>query len=358
MKKTLALLLLFALQATWMNPSAQAQDSQTDARLRTWLKRYPEADENKDGILTKAEAAAYRETLQTSRKDAGTKTHAGPEPTYAEVSYGPHERHVFDLWLPEGAAESGRALPLVLYFHGGGFVAGSKEKLDPTPYLKAGFAAASANYRFVDGKETLGLAPLRDGARVVQFLRLHAASYHIDPDRIALSGSSAGAVIAMWTGYHDDLANPGSEDPVERASSRVLCLVPMSGPTNLDPVWIRANMGGPHVVHNTLPLFFGVHDDNYAEGPVRDLIRECSPISHVSPDDPPSLLLYGGTLGEMPLPPDTDTGTLIHHPYFGKVLKEKMDAAGVECGFQHGTGDRAAIFDFLNRHFETAPKEH
>ena len=56
--------------------------------------------------------------------------------------------------------------------------------------------------------------PCATAPRVVQFLRFKATELGIDPARIAASGSSAGAGIALWVGFHDDLADPKSADPV------------------------------------------------------------------------------------------------------------------------------------------------
>src|SRR5439155_25441261 len=97
-----------------------------------------------------------------------------------------------------------------------------------------------------------------DAARVVQFVRSKAEEWHIDPDRIALTGSSAGAVISMWIAYHDDMDRADATDPVERFSTRVTCIIPISGPTTLDPKLILKRVGGPPSIHPALPPFFNV----------------------------------------------------------------------------------------------------
>ena len=95
---------------------AFAQASAISAeQLKAWLRQYPEADANRDGILSEEEAHAY----QAQKLAAASKA---PPPTLEHVSYGPHPRHVFDLWQAPG----GQPAPLVLYFHGGGFVSGDK----------------------------------------------------------------------------------------------------------------------------------------------------------------------------------------------------------------------------------------
>ncbi|MHC4917446.1 MAG: alpha/beta hydrolase, partial [Planctomycetota bacterium] len=51
------------------------------------------------------------------------KKPAGAAPDFADVSYGPHESNVLDLWL----AKSDRPAPLLVFFHGGGFHSGDKK---------------------------------------------------------------------------------------------------------------------------------------------------------------------------------------------------------------------------------------
>lgn len=319
-----------------------AQESQPSRaqQLARWLERFPAADTDGDGRLTEAEAAQYRRKLQAQRR------RQRPAPSEADVKYGPHARNVLDLWQPEGA--DGPA-PLLVYFHGGGFVAGDKSSFDPTPFLEDGMAVVSANYRFVDGRNTLSPAPMHDAARVIQFLRQHAQRWNLDPDRIGVSGGSAGAVIAMWLGYHDDLADPDSDDPVSRQSTRVTCIAPLNGPANLDPRWITQTMGGPPHVHGSFPKMFGVGAEELAQHPNLKLVLESSPIEHVSAGDAPSLLIYTGSLAGIPLPASASTGVLIHHAYFGKALKKRLDAAGVACDFHHSTDPRQNGYKLMRR---------
>lgn len=337
--------------------SAQFLAAQTDARqaqqLKAWLKRYPEADADKDGILTLEEAKSYRDTVLKKQREQtrGQK----PRPTQADVKYGPHERNVFDLWTPETPPDSNAGFPVFVYFHGGGFVAGDKSGFDPSPYLDAGLAVVSGNYRFVDGANTLSPAPLLDASRVIQFLRTKSDEWKLDTDRICVSGSSAGAVITLWIGYHDDLANPDSEDPVARQSTRVKCIMPTNGPTNLDPQWINENMGGPPHVHGSFPRMFGVPTSQSDRPEVAARIKESSPIEHLTSDDPPTLSIYSGTLEGIPLPATASTGVLIHHPYFGKVLKDQLDQLKIPNEF-HASFDprkpaqQKVIFEWLDKY--------
>ena len=56
-------------------------------------------------------------------------------------------------------------------------------------------------------------APLEDAARALQFVRSKAAQWNLDKQRIGASGGSAGACSALWLAFHDDMADPNSQDP-------------------------------------------------------------------------------------------------------------------------------------------------
>lgn len=141
-----------------------------------------------------------------------------PAPDYADVPYGPHPRNVLDLWK----AKSDRPTPVVVHIHGGGFTQGDKSTVGPVLVrycLSKGISVASINYRY----STIAPfpAPMLDGARAIQFLRMKAKEWNLDPKAFAATGGSAGAGISLWVGFHDDLADPSNADPVLRESTRL-----------------------------------------------------------------------------------------------------------------------------------------
>ena len=201
-----------------------------DERLQALLERYPDADTNKDGVLTMEEARAHAKEIRRKMhgqagavNDDGLPQSAAPDgnrppPTHADVSYGAHERNKLDLWL----AKSDAPTPLVVYIHGGGFVNGSKAGASPAMIrgcLDAGVSYMAINYRFRDSAPIQDI--LRDGALSVQFVRSKAKEYNLDPERIASYGGSAGAGTSLWLAFHPDLADPKNADPVLRQSSRL-----------------------------------------------------------------------------------------------------------------------------------------
>jgi len=247
-------------------------------------------------------------------------------PTHANVSYGPHERNVLDFWQAKGNGPR----PLLVFIHGGGWTSGDKAQKAATlkPYLDQGVSCASINYRLT-GQAALP-APVHDAARAIQFLRSKAADWNIRPDRIALTGGSAGACTSMWLLLHDDLADPQAKDPVLRESTRVCAAAAVAGQTSIDPKVIEGWLGPNVLQHRMINMAVGESTiesalKNYDKH--HDLYVEFSPINHVSAGDPPLLMTYRGDLTL----PSKDAGHGIHHGMYGVKMKEKADAAGVEC---------------------------
>jgi len=249
-----------------------------------------------------------------------------PAPDHADVRYGPHDRNVLDIWL----AKSSTPTPLVIYYHGGGFRAGDKRTLNPELLEKlcaAGISVAAANYRLSN------VAPypaqMHDSARALQFLRLHAGRYGIDPHRVGAFGGSAGAGISQWLAYHDDLADPANSDPVLRQSARLAAVAPFNAQSSYDPRFIKKLMN-TNQVHPALVALFGMGSPSDADNPrFFPLFEDSSPINHLTSDDPPILVFFSQR--NDPLPENSPGEVHIHHPKFGFALKEKADRLGVAC---------------------------
>ena len=157
-----------------------------------------------------------------------------PALTHANVKYGPHERNVLDFWR----AESKRAMPLVVYIHGGGFRAGNKNGINAGTLkrlLSAKISVAAVNYRLVQQ------APLPaahdDCRRALQFLRSKAGDWNVNKSQIGAFGGSAGAQLCMYLAFHDEMAKPDSPDPIERQSTRLACVATSGGQTSMNVEW-------------------------------------------------------------------------------------------------------------------------
>lgn len=260
-----------------------------------------------------------------------------PKPTHTEVAYGPHARNVLDFWQ----AKSEKPTPLVLVIHGGGWQGGSKERVDRfvdvQALLDAGISVAASNYRFVSqAKDVIPpvKAPLQDSARALQFLRSKAAEWNIDSTRIGAAGGSAGACTSLWLAYHDDMADPKSDDPISRQSTRLTCIAVIGAQTTLDPKqakeWIPNSSYGGHA--------FGKKNFAQALAERESLlpwIAEYSPYALASKDDPPVAIYYAQPPAMGKAQPDPT-----HSANFGSGLQQRCRELGIQCDVIHpGTAD-------------------
>jgi acetyl esterase/lipase len=272
------------------------------------------------------------------------------------VSYGPAERNVLDFFQASSTAPT----PLIVYIHGGGFVRGDKDTLNPgmlRAALENGISVAAINYRFVDGDKVIFPAPQQDGARAVQFLRSRAKEWNIDPDRVACFGGSAGAGISMWIGFHDDLADPQSDDPILRQSTRIQAVGSIGGQTTYSPILIKEWIGGRAWEHPSVLKVFGLKSTDEALRPTTEMQRlydEASAITHLTQDDPPVFMVYNEPDG--PLPANARPGQGIHHPVFGKRLQEALMKLGIDSVYIHtaqpsGRNPNAQMLEFFVKQF-------
>ena len=152
-----------------------------------------------------------------------------------------------DMYEPAG--DTAVARPAVVWVHGGSFAGGSKgspELVEEANYLaRKGYVNVSINYRLVAGGCTSGgdinkcvtaIGQAREDAQTaVRFLREQAATHRIDPNRIAIGGSSAGAITALNVGYSPENPGPGDHQGFSSAVQAVQSLSGAqlaSGPIN------------------------------------------------------------------------------------------------------------------------------
>lgn len=187
-----------------------------------------------------------------------------------------------DLYLPAGEARQPR--PAVLIVHGGGWHGGDKrakrEQNIGNNLAATGYVCASINYRLCKKSDILPgrlrevwPGNLQDCRTAVRFLRKNAAKYGIDPEHIGAIGGSAGGHLTAMLAVTDGKDDIKAEGPYAEFSSRVQAVVPMYGVHN---VVAQARLKG-----------------NPLSGPDEELCRNASPITWITPDDPPALILHG-----------------------------------------------------------------
>jgi dipeptidyl aminopeptidase/acylaminoacyl peptidase len=227
------------------NGDGVLSDEEEAAFSRQALKRFPQVDRDGDGALSDAEKQRLLQMAANRRQPKPVsptpkRAESDRAPTLANVKYGEHERQVFDIWL----ADTNEPAPLAIYIHGGGFRSGSKEKLNSknlAELLDNGISVAAINYRYVT------IAPLptahHDARRALQFMRSKADQWNIDKDKVAAFGGSAGAQICMWLAFTDEMAKPNSPDPIQRESTRLMCVATAGGQTSNSAEFWRKTIG-------------------------------------------------------------------------------------------------------------------
>ena len=173
-----------------------------------------------------------------------------------------------------------------------------------------------------------------DGARAIQFVRRNAEGAGDRPNADRRRRQLGRRGHRAWVGFHDDLADPRSDDPIARQSSRVACLGVDGAQTSYDPAVYQSMIGGRAHEHPALREFYGITSDADLDSPrTHKLYEDASPLNYVSADDPPAILFY--VEPKAPLPADAKPGQGIHHPRFGEALKARLDPLGIECILHH-----------------------
>ncbi len=171
--------------------------------------------------------------------------------------------------------------PAVVWIHGGAWRGGRREDFDSVIRESAehGYVSVSISYRLVP--KHLFPAQVEDCKCAVRWLRENAERLQIDPNRIGVVGASAGAHLAMMLGAMDTGDGLEGDGGSPNASSRVQAVVSYAGPTNLQSEF-------PAASKQLVADFIGGPTSEKA-----DAAKAASPITYVSKDDPPMLLIQG-----------------------------------------------------------------
>ncbi len=225
---------------------------------------------------------------------------------------GANPYHVMDVYLPQGNGP----FPAFVYIHGGGWVRGSRSDYNNTAafYAKRGIAGFAIDYTLTVQNVTAWPKNIQDVVRAIRFIREHAQSYKIDPDRIALFGYSAGAQFASLGGILS-----GNESFLHGASgnetirSTVCLVVDYSGATDFDFIGKYENNS---MIYAILTRALG--NVSYSQNPA--LWVQASAATYISSDDPIFFIAHG----------TNDTTVPIE---VSESFNAKLQAAGVETHF-------------------------
>ena len=127
---------------------------------------------------------------------------------FKNIPYGLNERNRLDILLPDQNKLEG----VVIFFHGGAFLFGTKEDLYEgeqqkiiLSILNENIAVVNAEYRFISDENSNGvISSLEDGAAVIDLIKQKSSFLDIPPGKIILAGISAGAGIAQWNGFREE----------------------------------------------------------------------------------------------------------------------------------------------------------
>ena len=233
-----------------------------------------------------------------------------PTPTFPPAKFGSIENDVtyctpnglpqkMDVYYPQ----SGGPWPALVYVHGGSWYQGDKsDGVGWGRLTEQGFLVVSVNYRL--GAYNIKFpAMIEDVKCAVRYLRAHARDYNIDPARIGAIGASAGGHLVDLLGTTDVSAGWDTGEYADQ-SSRVQAVVSMAGPADL-------TLHIPNGLNSSISFAFGE-----LAGTDSPRMVAASPVTYVTPDDPPFLLLHGDKDGVVP-------------PEQSKALDAKLKAAGV-----------------------------
>lgn len=247
-------------------------------------------------LVTVAMALTIASAQQPDQSKAQPKAATGasriPEgaTVLKDVAYGTHERQKLDLIVPK----SDKPLPLIVWVHGGGWEAGSKNGGNPAiPFLSKGYAVASINYRL--SQHAIFPAQIVDCKEAIRHLRSIAKANNLDPDRFGAWGASAGGHLVALLGTTDEKSfDVGPES--KKFSSGVQCVCDWFGPTDFLH-WGASTVNNPGDGRpNAITRLLG--------GPVvekQDLAKRASPVSYCSRTSVPFLIVHGDKDNIVPL---------------------------------------------------------
>ncbi len=188
---------------------------------------------------------------------------------------------LMDVFVPHKRIH--RPTPAILWLHGGGWERGDKNGSSGARFLaSAGFVTASIFYRL--SGEAKFPADIEDCKCAIRYLRANARRYEIDRGRIGIAGASSGGHLALLAGTADESAGLEGSGGWPMVSSRIKAVVSYYGPTDFRTLNLDFGPRAQAAITKLLGVPFQVNADAYARA---------SPITYISSDDPPLLMVHG-----------------------------------------------------------------
>lgn len=282
------------------------------------------------------------------------KPKPGPTPTFADVSFGPSPHQLLDIYVPPGSKEP---CPVLIWY--GGLWQPSKHVPDLNRFFPAGVAVVGVESRTLTDamadkvKEPISY-PMNDACRAVQFVRLNAAKWNLDPRRIAVAGGSQGTLPALYVGCAGERADPQSADPVERVSTQVTCVGAFRSQPTIDPQ--RMQEWVPGVAWGAPAFGCSFEESLKRRAELLPVIQKWSPDHLLHKGAAPiyfenewGLTAPGGEI--------TEGNYKVHSPAWGLGFQKLAQQAGVTCYnkfLDHPSEKYKDIWEFLVKELQAS----
>jgi acetyl esterase/lipase len=276
--------------------------------------------------------AVFSSSCFAQSTNSATATNEAKIPDWAAIEpnihYDHYDQTVLDVMWPKAEAKGKR--PGAIMFHGGGWVRSNKETMMGNfclPYLEQGFVVCNVEYRLAP--VATAPAAVNDALAAAKWFFDHADQYHVDTNRLVVTGASAGGHLALMVGMTPESAKLGP-------AVKVAAIVNGYGITDVADV-----LEGPHR-QSWAPQWLPEQDGR------AELAKRLSPLTYVRKELPPILTVQGDRDRTVP----TDQG---------RRLTKALQDAGVDAemitvtnaghGFspQQWPGVREQIFAFLKK---------
>ena len=268
-------------------------------------------------------------------------------PTFAEIAYGPHPHQLLDIYVPEGDGP----FPVLLWY---GRLWEPGATVPPYKRMfQSKMAAIGVRTRVMKDAQADKIDPpismcLLDAQRALQYVRLHAAKWKLDPERIAVGGSSQGALPALYVACAGERAEPDSNDPVQRVSTRVSCVGAHRSQPSIDPK--RMQEWEPGVIWGAPALGCSFAESLKRRDELLPILKKWSPDHLLSKQTPP--IYFENNWGLVQPDGVTKMDYLVHSPRWGLGFQKLAEELGTTCYVKypgHPTEKYADIWDFFSK---------
>lgn len=262
-----------------------------------------------------------------------------------------------DVFAPKGKANGAG---IIFVVSGGWF--SSHEAINPgflQPFLDRGYTV----FAVVHGSQPKFTIPevIADMNRAIRYIRHRAADFNVDPNRLGITGASAGGHLSLMMGLAGTAGKEDAKDPVEKQSSRVQAVACFFPPTdflnygkegeNAFGRGILANFRAPFDIQeydNTKKEFEPITD----EAKLTVIAKQISPVYHVTADDPPTLIIHGDADKLVPIQQAQLVMSKLEEL---KIPHELVVREGKEHGWPTIGQDLSILADWFDKHLQAKP---